>query len=395
MRRRNWGRTLLVLPFFLAVLGACTDPVRQELDETHAKLDALTELVSSLNRDLSSLQSIVSELDDSHTVTGVSPVDVSGYDISFKDGKLVRITFGKDGADGRVLPLGVRKDGNGVYCWTVDGEWLLDAEGNPVPAGASDGKDGFAPQLKVEDGFWWISLDGGDTFDALASCEDMDGFTVFKSVDTVSDPEQIFLTLHDGTILGLPRYIDIRLTFGDPVLERRIAPGERLAVPYAVTGSSAAAAVVTTGTDGTYFSEIEREDNTRGQVWVTAPTEFVDGYILLNAFAEGFTAVQMVSFSQRMTDLPDGTAFDFPVGGGGLTVAVEANYGYLVVVDEACRSWLKAHKGEDGRSIFLVVEANYGVESREGTILLQPEDNPGFTTAVLTVRQDTFFQVDD
>ena len=392
MRRRNRSRTLLVLPFFLAVLAACTDPVRPELDETHAKLDALKELVSSVNRDLSSLQAIVSELDDSHTVTGISPVEASGYDLSFKDGKLVRIHFGKDGVDGRVLPLGVRQDENGVYCWTVDGEWLLDAEGNPVPAGASDGKDGFAPQMKVEDGFWWISLDGGDTFDVLASCEEMDGFTVFKAVDPVSDPEKVLLTLHDGTVLELPRYIDIHLTFGESVLERQIAPGERLAILYSVSGSSAASAFVTTGTDGTYFSEIERLDCSHGQVWVTAPTEYVDGYILLNAFADGYSAVQMVTFSQRKIDLPEGSDFDFPVEGGALTVAVVANFGYQVVVDEACSGWLQAVKGDDGRSIFLVVAVNDGIGPREGTVLLQPLDNPGFTCTVITVRQAAFIE---
>lgn len=391
MRRRNRGRAWAVLPIFLAILAACTDPVRQELDETRARLDALQELASSVNRDLSSLQSIVSELDDSHTVTGVSPVDASGYDLSFKDGKLVRIYFGQDGTDGRVLPLGVRQDENGRYCWTVDGEWLLDAEGNPVQAGASDGTDGFAPQLKVEDGSWWISLDGGVTFEVLASCEEMDGFTVFQAVDPVSDPEQILLTLHDGTVLGLPRFFDVHLTFGASVLERQIAPGERLAIPYEVTGSSSGAAVVTTGTDGTYFSEIERRDNTCGQVWVTAPAEFVEGYILLNAFAEGYSTVQMVTFSQRVVDLPDGSSFDFPVEGGALTVPVSANFEYIVVVDESCSSWLSAFESEDGRSILLAAEINYGLTLREGTVLIQPADHPGFTCTVLTVRQTSSF----
>ncbi len=384
MRRRHRGRALAVLPFFLAVLAACTDPVRQDLDETRAKLDALKELVSSVNRNLTSLQSIVSELDDSHTVIGMSPVDASGYDLSFKDGKLVRISFGKDGVDGRVLPLGVRQDENGRYCWTVDGEWLLDADGNPVPAAAADGKDGFTPQLKVEDGSWWISLDGGDTFDVLASCEDMDGFTVFKAVDPVSDPEKVLLTLHDGTVLELPKYVPVYLTFGSPVLERQIAPGERLAIPYSVTGSAASSAFVTTGTDGTYFSEIDRQHN---RVWVTAPEEYSDGYILLNAFADGYSAVQMVTFSQRVVDLPDGDVFEFKADGGALTVAIVANFTYKAVVEEESADWLQVHEAEDGRSIFLSVEPYFDLTPREEKIILQPEDNPEFTCAVLTVRQ--------
>ena len=236
MRRRHRGRALVVLPFLLAVLAACTDPVRQDLDETRAKLDALKELVSSINRDLSSLQTIVSELDDSHSVHAVSPVEGVGYDLSFKDGKVVRITFGKDGTDGRVLPLGVLQDENGVYCWTVDGEFLLDEAGNKVQAGATQGVDGVVPQLKTEEGSWWISLDGGASFEPLATCEEMDGYTVFKSVDAVSDPEKVLLTLSDGTVMELPRYVPVYLSFGEPQLRRMIAPGERLPVEYLLKG---------------------------------------------------------------------------------------------------------------------------------------------------------------
>ena len=398
MRRRHRGRALVVLPFLLAVLAACTDPVRQDLDETRAKLDALQGLVSSINRDLSSLQTIVSELDDSHSVHAVSPVEGVGYDLSFKDGKVVRITFGKDGTDGRVLPLGVLQDENGVYCWTVDGEFLLDEAGNKVQAGATQGVDGVVPQLKTEEGSWWISLDGGASFEPLATCEEMDGYTVFKSVDAVSDPEKVLLTLSDGTVMELPRYVPVYLSFGEPQLRRMIAPGERLPVEYLLKGSAAANAVVTAGTDGTYISEMGpsavNADSTerRGLGFVKAPKEFAEGYILLNAFSNGYSTVQVVSFTQRTIELPEGNDFSLTSRGGDLKVPYKAEgFDLYITLDEAARSWLWAGLDDNG-NILISAPSYYGETAREGQVFIQPLDNPMFNLATLTVRQTSPFE---
>jgi hypothetical protein len=86
-------------------------------------------------------------------------------------------------------------------------------------------------------------------------------------------------------------------------------------------------------------------------------------------------------------DLPDGDVFEFKADGGALTVAIVANFTYQAVVDGESAGWLQVHKAEDGRSIFLSVEPYFDLTPREGKIILQPEDNPEFTCAVLTVRQ--------
>ena len=91
MRRSFLG----VVPVTLALLSSCTGMVQSDLDQTHEKLTALQELVNNANQNLSSLQQLVAELDDSHTVSAVSPVGENGYDLSFRDGKVVRISYGK------------------------------------------------------------------------------------------------------------------------------------------------------------------------------------------------------------------------------------------------------------------------------------------------------------
>lgn len=379
-----------ILPVFLVFLPACTDPVQAELDETHARLEALQKEAGLVNRELTSLNQILVELDTDHTVNAVSPVEGIGYDLSFKDGKVVRITYGKDGTDGRVLPLGVKEE-EGVYYWTVDGEFLLDAAGNKVRAGARQGVDGVVPQFKVEDGSWWVSVDGGVTFEPVASCAEMDGYTVFGTVDALSDPEKVFLTLSDGTPLELPRYVPVYLSFGEPQRNLLIAPGERRPVEYLLEGSAAANAVVTTGTDGTYYSEIERRDSVSGLVWVTAPEEFVDGYVLLNAFADGYSTVQMLCFTRREFVLPDGDSYAFASQGGERKVPYTAAFPFRIEVDNASRGWLRASLGSDG-TIVLTVSAHYGETAREGQVRIIPEDNVAYVCATLKVRQTSPFE---
>ena len=384
------------LPVFLAAFSACTNLVQAELDETHARLEALQKEAGSVNRELTSLNQILVELDTDHTVNAVSPVEGIGYDLSFKDGKVVRITFGKDGTDGRVLPLGVKEE-EGVYYWTVDGEFLLDAAGNKVRAGARQGVDGIVPQFKVEDGSWWVSMDGGVTFEPVASCAEMEGFTVFRTVDALSDPEKVLLTLQDGSSLELPRYVPVYLSFGEPQRNLLIAPGEERPVEYLLRGSEVADVVITTGTDGNLTSSLLPEvevnaDGTerRGRVVVTAPQDFTEGYILLNAFSNGYSTVQMLCFTRREFVLPDGDSFAFTSQGGERKVPYTATFPFRIEVDYAARSWLRASLGSDG-TIVLTVSAHYGGTAREGQVRIIAEDNVDYVCATLTVCQASPF----
>ena len=104
----------VVLAAFLTALTGCTGLVQDDLDATHQKLEALKELVSSVNNQLTILNKIVGELDDSHTIIPGSFKETDeGYEVSFKDGKTIVIPYGKDGIDGETfIPVGVlSKDG--------------------------------------------------------------------------------------------------------------------------------------------------------------------------------------------------------------------------------------------------------------------------------------------
>lgn len=378
------------LPLLLALLPGCTGMVQEELDQTHAKLAALQELAASVNKELTTLDRIVAALDDGHTILPDSFVETEdGYEISFRDGKKIFVPFGKDGVDGRTLiPVGVRLDEDGIYYWTVDGEWLLDAEGNRMRAGAAEGEDGIAPQVKVEDGFWWISVDGGETFTQLVSCEEMDGVGVFSGID-LSDPAKILLTLWDGTSIELPCRNPLKLSFSGAVQDTvLIAGGETLTIPYEVIveGESEEPLTVTAGTDGVFV--IEGLDTGKGEVKVTAPASFTEGYILLSAFCDGYSTLKMISFREREV-APSEPVITVRLGSGADTCVVtyKTNFEYLLSSPEG--DWLQAVSDPESGTVTFTVAPNTGNTVRSCTLTVTPANNPGYTSTTFQVLQAT------
>ena len=230
------------------------DQVNNRVDNLEERVLTLEELCQQMNTNISSLQSLVNALQQNDYVTGVTPItkndEIIGYTISFTKSAPITIFHGEngkdgqngtdgvngaDGKDGHTPVVGVRQDTDGVYYWTVDGEWLLDANENKVKAVGTDGKDGqngangndgatgpqgpqgeqgVTPQLKIENDYWYISYDNGKSWTQLgkATGDDgangengVDGDSMFSGIDCTDDNYVIF-TLSDGTQIKLPTW---------------------------------------------------------------------------------------------------------------------------------------------------------------------------------------------
>ena len=228
-----------------------------KINEHEERIVALEELCKQMNTNISSLQTIVAALQNNDYVTGVTPVtkngEVIGYTITFTKSQPITIYHGEDGQDGAngkdgyTPQIGVRQDNDGVYYWTIDGQWLYDVNGNKIKAvgtdgkdgangsdgkdgqdgdngsngsNGSDGKDGITPQLKIENDYWYVSYDNGKTWTKLgkATGEDgvdgsngangkdgVDGDSFFQNVNT-ANAEYVIFTLADGTQIKLPTW---------------------------------------------------------------------------------------------------------------------------------------------------------------------------------------------
>ena len=270
---------LLLLSVTLCVFSACHNDIWDAIDGLDSRVTKLEELCKEMNTNITSLQTIVDVLQANDYITGIVEIKkdgkVIGYTITF--GKHDPITIyhgqdGKDGADGKdgqdgqngtdgkdgITPvIGVAQDTDGVYYWTLNGEWLLDDNGNKLPVSGKDGqngtngsngqdgadgkdgqdgedgkdgvdgqdgKDGITPQLKIEEGYWYISYDNGATWTQLgkATGEDgkdgadgqdgqngtngkdgQNGDSMFQSV--TQDENYVYFTLADGTVIKIAK----------------------------------------------------------------------------------------------------------------------------------------------------------------------------------------------
>ena len=187
--------------------------LQQQLKDHESRLKELERLTAQQNTNISSLQTIVTALQDKDYVTSVAPIyegdEVVGYTITFSKSDAVTIYNGKDG---NVPVMGVKQDkSDGQWYWTVDGEWLLDSKGDKVRASAEDGEDGapgqpgVTPTLKIVDGYWYVSYDGGKTWEEepLGQATGDKGYTMFAEV--TYDDEYLYITMADGEKLVLPR----------------------------------------------------------------------------------------------------------------------------------------------------------------------------------------------
>ena len=312
---------LFILSVVIVLFTACHGNLWDAIEDLDARVARLEELCKEMNTNITSLQTIVSVIQENDVITGITPIEkggkVVGYTISFDKHEPITIYNGEDGKDGAngangvdgkdgYTPiLGVAKDSDGVYYWTLDGEWLLDAEGNKLRvtgrdgkdgidgedgkdgadgkdgedgkdgqngtngANGVDGKDGVTPQLKIENNYWYVSYDNGETWTELGKAvgedgkdgidgedgvdgedgkdgqdgkdgkDGKDGDSMFTSV--TYDENNVYFTLTDGNVLIVPRgnsTSDFDQTVIDNLVTSLILDKEEMNFSYSEIGTT-------------------------------------------------------------------------------------------------------------------------------------------------------------
>ena len=136
----------------LIALAACEqyDPSKiwDKLQEHEGRIAELERQCSDMNTNISSMQTVLQAIQDNDFVTGTTKLMEGGvavgYTITFSKSGSVTVYHGKDGSngadgadgangtdgapgkDGYSPVVGLKQDADGVYCWTLDGEWILD-----------------------------------------------------------------------------------------------------------------------------------------------------------------------------------------------------------------------------------------------------------------------------
>ena len=207
---------------------------------TWAAFEELQKMCTQMNSNITALQTIVNALQNNDYILDINPIYENGveigYVITFSKSGNVTIYHGKDGADGDVgqpgtpgtpgtngtTPvIGLEKDVDGYYYWTLNGEWLLDSNGQKVRASGIDGANGsngsngangengapgVTPELKIENGYWYVSYGEGWIKLGQATgdqgAQGPQGDNLFE--DIIYDSTSVTFVLADGTEINVP-----------------------------------------------------------------------------------------------------------------------------------------------------------------------------------------------
>ncbi len=354
--------------------------LNNRIDDLEDRLAKLETLCNQMNSNITSLQGIVNALKDSDYITGIAPVTIDGvevgYTISFNKGDVMTIYHGKDGVDGHTPIIGVKQGSDGVYYWTLDGEWLLDSYGNKVKAQGEDGedgytgKDGITPKLKIENEYWYVSYDEGKTWTKLDKATGEDGKSMFRDVSY--DEGNVYFVLLDGTELTVPRTQPLDITF-DKANPVDLAPESTMEIGYTIKGASENVTIEVTSSNE-LKARVIPSDKMKGKIEIKSGTVIDEYSKVIVVVSDGNnTILRSITFNPAQVEIfeisPKNVSLS--MNGGEFKVTVVSTIGYKL---SSVPAWIKEVKVDEDKATHTFVhtfkaEANTVEESRTAPIV--------------------------
>ena len=168
------------------------------VDDLENRVSELEQYIEDLNNTIQGVSSIVRALQDEERVVSVEPLaDGTGYKIVFSDGSEATIKNGEEPS------IGIRQDTDGIWYWTVDGEFLLDGS-DKIPAIN-------APEFKIEGGQLYYRINGGE-WTVVPGAET--GFGLVQDVEETED--DVTFILSTGESITIPKVQNFALVIDAP-----------------------------------------------------------------------------------------------------------------------------------------------------------------------------------
>lgn len=285
--------------------------------------------------------------------------------------------IGEPGADGATPVVGIRQFTDGMYYWTLNGEFMLDDAGNKIKAQGENGQDGtpgidgITPQLKIENGFWMLSTDNGETWTNMGTAVGGDGDSFFQNV--TQDDNYVYMQLKDGSMIKLPKEKSLSISF-DEWQNIAITGGATKTLNYTVTGATSETIVKALGQNG-WRATVTPVDNTTGTIAVTAPDPITDDEVLVWVYdGKTKTIMSSLNFVTGVITVAS-NAYSLPKEAVSQQVTVNTNIDYVVDIPEDAKSWLSV--------------ASTRSAMRTETLTFNLTENKGFTRfATVTLKNN-------
>ena len=258
MYKRTFMQTLAAVAMMM-LPAACADDyddsaLWDKVNDHEERIAALEKWQEQTNQSIAAMQELLNTTD---MITGVSAVtedgETVGYTITFLHSDPITIyngakgADGEDGADGQTPQIGLAQAEDGNWYWTLNGELLTDAQGNPIRANGLDGADGAdgedgedgatgpegpqgndgtsapTPQIllgsnipasgnvqtdngKAIDNAWYLSVDGGATWYRVSGKDGTNGDAWFAEAPRKEGNYYVFTLANDGGSFKVAAY---------------------------------------------------------------------------------------------------------------------------------------------------------------------------------------------
>ena len=395
------------------VLSSCKyndDDIWNSMHNLEDRVAKLEELCKQMNTNVSSLQTIVTALQSNDYITGITPIVENGkeigYTIKFAKSNPIVIYNGKDssdGVDGTTPVVGVKKDTDGIYYWTLDGEFIvvdgqkIKAQGTDGNNGSdgSDGVDGITPKLEIREGYWWISYDNGESWEQLGKATGEDGKNgtncIFKSV--TEDDDNVYFTLEDNSVITIPKNDNSKFAITFDTTDIAILNGgESKTISYTITDATENTIVKTITQDG-WKAKVNVTSADKGTITITAPNPIIESEILVFANDGSYrTIMASLNCVQGQIIVAD-NSYDIGAEGGIKDVKLKTNINYTVDIPDDAKSWISIIETRAMReeTISFNIAKNEG-SPRFATIVLKSEQGQPIQTII--VRQTSNAQIE-
>lgn len=336
-------KMFMAVAAFTMLLCGCVDTsdLESKVDDLDKRVTTLEEKVKELNDvTIPGMQSIVAAIQGNVYVTSVTTT-TDGYVIKFSNNTTATIANGKDGANGEDGEDGAKGDKgdtpaisvveiDGEFYWAVDGEPLLDKDGNKVPVHSA------LPQLRISEGKWQVSYDEGVTWADVEVLGEAGGSTIsIEDGDTtvtfyingeayeIQKETAFFLVFESRKDLGVPQGDE----FMFPYTIEGVVEGDEVEVDVlnCTAGWEARVVSLPKGETEGYIA-VKNVDNKDGKVFIYA------------ANGRGKTDIKSLVFEGGvLTATAD--VMDVPAAGGEVQISVTTNMGYELYVDRT-QEWI-------------------------------------------------------
>lgn len=373
----------LALAFLMSGCGQVQE-YEDRLSAVESKLEALQNQVNELNSQVGLIRQLLS---GKYFVQSVSDLeDGSGYSLVLvdSDGKTVEKIV-RNGSDAHSPQISVKKDTDGLYYWTIDGEWMMQ-DGQKVRASGVDGKDGkdgadgkdgvdgqdgqdgkdgadgLTPEIKVENGKWYYRLGDGEWIlagDAVTTVQ-----CPIAGIDTTTKEGIVIFTLSDGTTIELPfasaGAVKLQILVDDTVF-RALEEGEEAGAPYEVKAPANLTYTLESYEPQGWTVTFSKPQDNKGTLTIGRPENSSPAKVLLIVTGDDgscFVKVLYVGFSTPEDD----TVYEsesVTSASGTLDLPADAS---SVVIPSSAQSWISLQGNQ------LVLQENTTYDSRSAVI---------------------------